>query len=80
VTSNKFGGLKIITYHCTMDLFEQYETLPEEVQAILLTFEDETYSECRRLERELKPYGYTFDWGLDAQPFNLHKIDLEVTN
>jgi hypothetical protein len=57
------------------DLFEKYEDLPEEVQAIILTFEDETYDECKRLEAELKPFGYVFDWGLDAQPYNLRKMD-----
>ncbi len=57
-----------------MDLFEKYETLPQKVQDVLLTFEDETYDECRRLLDELKPLGYTFEYYLDACPFNLQKL------
>lgn len=57
------------------DLFEFYLELPKEVQKIISTFEDETYEECRRLEKELLPHGYKFDWGLDAQPFNLRKFN-----
>jgi len=57
-----------------LDLFEHYEELPQEVQDIIATFEDETYTECERLLRELKPYGYTFEYYLDASPYNLTKI------
>ena len=57
-----------------LDLFEYYEDLPQEVQNIILTFEDETYEECERLLKELKPYGYTFEYYLDASPYNLTKI------
>ncbi len=57
-----------------MDLFEKYETLPQKVQDVLLTFEDETYDECKRLLDELKPLGYTFEYYLDACPFNLQKL------
>tara|TARA_R110000796_G_scaffold58413_8_gene135005 strand:- start:9416 stop:9601 length:186 start_codon:yes stop_codon:yes gene_type:complete len=56
------------------DLFNQYETLPQEVQDIILTFEDESYTECERLLKALKPYGYTFEYYLDASPYNLTKI------
>lgn len=57
-----------------LDLFEYYEELPQEVQDILITFEDETYEECERLLNELKPYGYTFEYYLDATPYNLTKL------
>jgi len=58
-----------------IDLFEDLTKLPQEVRDILLTFEDETYAECERLEQELLPHGYTFEWGLGAEPFNLSKLD-----
>lgn len=60
----------------TIDLFEQYQTLPQEVQDIIITFRDDyaSYQECERLLAELEPYGYTFDYGLDATPFGLEKI------
>jgi len=58
-----------------IDLFEHYEELPQVVQDIILTFEDETYEECERLLRELKPHGYIFEYYLDASPYNLTKIE-----
>ena len=58
-----------------MDLFEHYETLPQEVQDIIATFEDETYDECERLLKELEAHGYTFEYYLDASPYNLTKIE-----
>ena len=58
-----------------MDLFEVVITLPQEVQDVLNTFEDETYDECRRLLDELEPLGYTFEYYLDAVPFNLKKLN-----
>ena len=57
-----------------MDLFEVIITLPQEVQDVIATFEDETYDECRRLLDELEPLGYTFEYYLDAVPFNLKKL------
>ena len=58
-----------------IDLFEQIDELPEEVQAILQKYESEdaTYAVCMMLERELAALGYTFSWGLDATPHNLRK-------
>ncbi len=47
--------------------------LPEEVMEIINTFEDETYTECTRIENELKPLGWTFDWYLDAQAYYFRK-------
>ncbi len=57
-----------------IDLFEDYEKLPIEVKVILESFEDETYDECARLLSELELLGYTFDYYLDAVPYNLRKI------
>ena len=47
---------------------------PEEVMAILNTFEDETYTECNRLLAELEPLGWMFDYYLDASPHYVRKI------
>ena len=56
-----------------MDLFEQIETLPQEVQAILKKYEngDFTYEECANLVAELEAVGYTCEYGLDASPYGL---------
>lgn len=62
------------------DLFEKYEELPEEVQAIIGEF-DNGGNDYRVLEaalEKLEPLGYTFDYYLDGIPCNLQKIDLEV--
>ena len=64
------------------DLFEHYETLPKEVNDIIQSFDEmkDSYKECERLEKALKPLGYTFDWGLSGEPFNLIKIPTAVIN
>jgi hypothetical protein len=62
-------------YNEENDLFNHIESLPQEVQDVILTFEDETYAECRRLQNELEVLGYTFDWYLTAQPYNLRKME-----
>jgi len=58
------------------DLFEIYETLPDNIQNVLLKYSgmDETYENCNSLLNELIPLGYTFEYYLDAIPFNLQKI------
>lgn len=59
-----------------IDLFEHYETLPNEVRVILDKYStnDNSYENCRALKGELEPLGYTFEWGLSGEPYNLTKI------
>lgn len=59
------------------DLFETPEMLPIEVQNLLNSFADseQSYKACEELEVALKSLGYTFEWGLDASPYNLRKIN-----
>lgn len=61
----------------TDDLFEKYDELPEEVQAILNSYQDQdnTYTVCEQLLKELEKVGYTFDYDLTAEPYDLRKID-----
>lgn len=57
------------------DLFENPEQLPLEVQKILEDFDEPgTYERCAQLIDMLQPYGYTFDYYLDAVPYNLRLI------
>lgn len=58
------------------DLFETPELIPSEIQTILQKYElgDYDYITCQQLQDELLYVGYTIDWGLDAQPFNLRPI------
>ncbi len=62
--------------HENVDLFEHVEQLPKEVQEVLNKYaqEDNTYESCASLLSELKPLGYTFQYGLDTEPFSLRKI------
>jgi hypothetical protein len=59
------------------DLFTTPEQLPTEVQEILSDFSEreQTYENCQQLEQALKPHGYTFEWGLDAEPYDLRKTN-----
>lgn len=62
------------------DLFECPESLPKRVQKILSKYEesDLTYKKCEKLLAELEYTGYTFEYYLDAQPFNLRRIENKV--
>lgn len=59
-----------------IDLFESYQDLPVAVQEVLAECDEDgdPYEECRKLEKALEPLGYTFEWGLDGEPFNLQKF------
>jgi hypothetical protein len=58
------------------DYFEDYDALPNEVRLILDKYsnEDGEYSTLEEMKLELEPLGYTFDYDLDAVPYNLRKI------
>jgi hypothetical protein len=45
---------------------EDYESLPEAVQDILSTFEDETYDECERVKAELNVIGWDCEYDLSG--------------
>lgn len=59
-----------------IDLFEHYETLPEEVQSVLAEYsdDDQDYESIGILKDKLEALGYTFDYGLDAVPYDLRKM------
>jgi hypothetical protein len=61
-------------HHMEKDLFDDWEKLPLNVQKIINSQTAETYKECDKLLKKLKPLGYTFDYYLDAIPYNLRKI------
>ena len=63
------------------DLFETPELIPDEVQAVLETFNedsDNSYFELDRILCEIEPLGYTFDYYLDAEPYGLRPIGMEL--
>lgn len=57
-----------------IDYFMYPEQLPLEVQQVLDEYSegwDESYAWCEALLKALEPLGYTFDYYLDACPYNL---------
>jgi hypothetical protein len=58
------------------DLFEHPDLIPEKVQAIIDSRDYKIcgYKELTRIINELEPLGYTFDFGLDAEPYELKTI------
>jgi hypothetical protein len=59
-----------------MDLFEDYENLPTEVTAILEKFDSDilSYKNCENLISELEKIGYSCEYDLSGELFNLIKI------
>lgn len=62
------------------DLFESLETLPAEVQSIVeqIAHDLECGDECgyevlKNGLSQLEMHGYTYDYGLDAVPYNLRR-------
>lgn len=63
------------------DLFETPELIPSDVQAILESFDEEspnTYAELDRLVNELESIGYTFDYFINAEPYGLRPININL--
>ena len=63
------------------DLFETPELIPDEVQAVFETFNedsDNSYFELDRILSEIEPLGYTFDYYLNAEPYGLRPIGIEL--
>ena len=63
------------------DLFETPELIPNEVQEVLETFDEDcanTYHELDRILKLIEPLGYTFDYYLDAEPYGLRPIGMEL--
>lgn len=61
-----------------VDLFEDYENIPSNVQLILDKYADQfengNYKLLEKVQKEIEKEGYTFDYGLDASAYNLRKI------
>ncbi|HTB32668.1 MAG TPA: hypothetical protein VK808_11610 [Bacteroidia bacterium] len=62
------------------DLFEFPEQWSAELAAILNRYDTDiqSYKECEKLLKELELLGYTFDYGLDGNPYDLRKITFKI--
>jgi hypothetical protein len=58
------------------DMFNDWENIPPDVMAILDKYseEEQSYQILQSLQDELEAIGYTFDWGLDAEPYGLRPM------
>ena len=61
----------------TQDLFETPELLPKKVQDLIMQQGDFDYESLAVFLDRMNRLGYTFQYGLDAQPFNLKKIKIK---
>lgn len=61
-----------------VDLFEDYDNIPADVQEVLdnysQAFEDGDYDGLAKAHEEVNKLGYTFDYYLDGQAYDLRKI------
>lgn len=62
-----------------INLFADYDLLPEEPKKLLEQFEEATqgepdYDDLREWHEKFNAIGYTFDWYLDAVPYALTTI------
>lgn len=70
-------------YNSDNDLFAQYDTLPDDVRAVLDKYsvieaeEGFDYEILKKFIAELEPLGYTFDYYLDAEPYNLRELKMK---
>lgn len=63
----------------TIDLFEHWELIPQNVMEVLETcFDGENdnigYEDLRQLQKRLNEIGYNISYGLDAQPYSLRQM------
>ncbi len=64
-------------YDYENDLFKNVESLPQNVQNVIEKYDEDweyTYENCANMQDELEQLGYTFDYYLDATPYNLRKM------
>jgi len=65
-----------------VDLFEDYENIPENVQGVLddytEDFEDGNYEGMQNAKEEIEQLGYTFDFYVDGSAYGLRPVGVEL--
>jgi hypothetical protein len=57
-----------------------FETPPAEISHIINKYcnDEPSYQTCEKMLKKVSKFGYTFEYGLDGQPYDLRKVtDLE---
>lgn len=63
-----------------MELFENHTEQPKELAKICNYWQNIqiknglTFKNCKKFLKEVENIGFTFEFGLDSEPFNLKKI------
>ncbi|WP_078406545.1 JAB domain-containing protein [Elizabethkingia anophelis] len=62
-----------------------FEHIPQELEEVMEKWQEKIengldYNDCANFQKDCNTLGYTFDYGLDAMPFDLRKIDLNEHN
>jgi len=66
---------ELVTYDPSIDYFERYDLLPENIYNIIIDIEElDDYNDTLKLEKKLESLGWTFDFGLDNMPYGLRPI------
>ena len=64
------------------DLFVVQDKIPQKVQDVLDDYveygEDITYEQLMSMQRDMERVGYTFDFGLDAIPYGLRPLGVDI--
>lgn len=82
IVFNTKNAYKMNTDNTGVDLFDTPEQIPAEVSKIFDDFAESddfvgfniSYDNCNFLLAQLQEIGYTFDYYLTAEPYNLRKI------
>lgn len=70
-------GIEVGFTNDDIDLFQHIERLPKTVQytiELYTNLESLTYNDCKAFLIDMENQGYTFEYGLDAEPFNLKRM------
>lgn len=64
------------------DLFENFTEQPEELAAILKKYEtlEGSYENLSKLLLEVEAIGFTFEWGMDGDPYGLRPIEVPLSS
>ena len=57
--------------------------IPQAIQDIVLRFEEAdeyTYKTCEKLKNDLEKHGWTIDYYIDAEPYNLRPLKNEYND
>jgi hypothetical protein len=69
-----------------IDLFEDYENIPAKIKNILDKYSEKygvgsemDYKESAKMLKEVQAFGYTFDYGLDNEPYGLRPKGVKIS-